>query len=811
MTCADLHLHSCYSKHPAEWFLKRLGTQESYTDIDFLYRSAKERGMSFVTLTDHNTIQGALELHRRYPEDTFVSVEVTAYFPENGCKVHVLVYDIDEDQFKKIEAVRTNIYDLREFLLEQEIVHSLAHATYSVNERLNADLVEKLLLLFNTFEGVNGARSPYYAKKWMKLLKELTPGDMDRLSAKHGIKPHGPAPWSKGITAGSDDHAGLFQALTFTRGPQCRDPKTFLAAVRNGQTRAEGRSHDFKTFAFSIYKIAYDFSKHKTSADSHDLFNMISSILFDQNGALIASALIPKDQNTPSEGAAGEKNPESLMLEFMEAIARDLADTGGSDMDTKFNRIYASLSSLVDNYFVMVMDSMADAVDKLSLVSFLKNLFASLPFFFLSTPFVTSVRHLTRDRIIINRLREQMDKPEAPSGKRVLWFTDTIHDLNGVSASLRQIAWHAHRTDRNLTLVTCHPGSDKIQALPPNVMNLDSVYSYRPELYTSYTMYFPSLLKAIDRISTCNPERVIISTPGPVGLLGLMAARMLNIPSTGVYHTDFKTQLDLTIKDHTLSSLIFQYDRMFFTMMDEIRVPSMAYVDILNQRGYPGEKLKIFERGINTSLYRYREQGNHEKADSQEPEFTLVWAGRVSHDKNIAYLLEVFELARKEIPGIRLVMAGHGPDYDYFKEITAGIKNVEMKGRVPYEKLPGFYSAGDLFVFPSTMDTFGMVVLEAQACGLPGLVTDIGGPQEIVENGVTGSVLSLARRQDWVSAIQAHARRKAENPEEYRAYKKKISRKVHTQFSWEKALTDMIDLPNRSICIRGEALYAKSA
>ncbi len=806
MTCADLHLHSCYSKHPAEWFLKRIGTQESYTDIDFIYRSAKARGMAFVTLTDHNTIKGALELHRRYPEDTFVSVEVTAYFPENGCKVHVLVYDIDEALFSRIDAIRRNIYDLRGFLVENNIVHSLAHATYNVNDKLDADLVEKLMLLFNTFEGINGARSPYYARKWMKLLGELTPDDMIRLEAKHGIRPHGPTPWKKGLTGGSDDHAGLFHAMTFTQAPECHDHKTFLKAVQDRQTRPEGRSHDFKTFAFSIYKIAYDFSRHKAGADSHDLFTMVSSILFDQNGALIANALLPQDQD--SSTAQETRSPETLMMEFLSAIAKDLNDTGNSDLDTKFDRIYADLSSLIDNYFIMVMDSMADAIDKLSLVSFLKNLFASLPFFFLSTPFVTSVRHLSRDRIIINRLREQMEKPEAPSGKRVLWFTDTIHDLNGVSVSLRQIAWHAFRTDRNLTLVTCHPGGDKIKSLPPNVMNLESVYSYRPELYTAYTMYFPSLLKAIDQISTCNPDRVIISTPGPVGLLGLMAARMLDIPSTGIYHTDFKVQMDLTVKEPSLSSLIFQYDRMFFSKMDEIRVPSKAYVDILTDRGYPKEKLKIFERGINTKLFNYQEP---EIQASPDNEFTLLWAGRVSHDKNITYLLEVFEQVKEQIPEIRLLMAGHGPDFDHFKEITDQMPGVEMKGKVNYEALPEFYNSGDLFVFPSTMDTFGMVVLEAQACGLPGLVTNVGGPQEIVEERVTGRVLSLAHREDWVAAVKAHVHQKAADPTAYTDYKKEISRRVHNQFSWEKALTDMIDLPNQSICIRGEALYSKSA
>lgn len=805
MTRVDLHLHSCYSRHPAEWFLKRLGTRESYTDIDFIYTSAKERGMTFVTLTDHNTIDGALELNRRYPDDTFVSAEVTTYFPENGCKIHVLVYGIDRSQFAEIDRLRHNIHDLREFLADKSIVHSVAHATYDINDRLDTDMVEKLLLLFNTFEGINGARSPYYAKKWMKLLQSLTREDMIRLENRHGIRPLGPCPWSKGLTAGSDDHAGLFQALTYTAGPaDCTTPAEFLQAIRDGRTRPEGRSHDFKTFAFSIYKIAYDFSRHKAAANANDLFSMINQMLFDHNGTALAQALYPGagQKNTEKTNQAKEKR-ELLILEFLASFARDISETGSGNLDEKFNRIYNNIAALIDNYFVMVMESVAAAINTASLAEFIRNLFASLPFFILSTPFVTSLRHLSKDRIIVTGLASRLNNETAPAGRRTLWFTDTIHDLNGVSVSLRQIAWHAFRTDRDLTLVACHAGGDAIRSLPPNVMNLESVFAYTPELYSSYTMHFPSLLKAIDRISACNPDRIIVSTPGPVGVVGIMAARMLGIPCTGIYHTDFKTQLDLTVKDPTLSSMALRYERLFFSMMDDIRVPSRAYVQILKDRNYPEAKLRVFDRGINASLFH---------AENRITEgFTIIWAGRVSHDKNIAYLLDVFQAVRQEFPEIRLSMAGTGPDYDYFKDMTRTIPGVTMAGKIAHENLPAFYNAGDLFVFPSTMDTFGMVVLEAQACGVPALVTDIGGPQEIVEGGTTGNVLSLSDRTAWAAAIRSYIRKKADDPQTYAAMRSDISRRILSQFSWEKALADMLDEPGQPCHDRESRSYSKSA
>jgi hypothetical protein len=146
---ADLHVHSCHSKHPGEWILQRLGAQESYTPVETIYRQAKEQGSAFVTLTDHNTIDGALELCRAHPEDCFVSTEATAYFPEDGCKVHTLCYDISPAQFATIQRARENICNLRDYLRQEDIACSVAHATFSVNNRLTLDHIEKLLVLFD--------------------------------------------------------------------------------------------------------------------------------------------------------------------------------------------------------------------------------------------------------------------------------------------------------------------------------------------------------------------------------------------------------------------------------------------------------------------------------------------------------------------------------------------------------------------------------------------------------------------------------------------------------------------------------------
>ena len=180
--------------------------QECYTEPQTLYRLAKKLGMSRVTITDHNVIDGSLEI-AGYP-DTFISEELTAYFPEDRCKAHVLVYDINEKQHLDLQQARENIYDLVHYLEENQIPHVLAHPFWSVNDRLTPVHFDKFLLLFKNFE-LNGARDSHLNEGLKAMLSQLTPKDLDALADKYGITPSMHNPWQKNLTGGSDDHLVL--------------------------------------------------------------------------------------------------------------------------------------------------------------------------------------------------------------------------------------------------------------------------------------------------------------------------------------------------------------------------------------------------------------------------------------------------------------------------------------------------------------------------------------------------------------------------------------------------------------------------
>jgi len=132
---ADLHVHSKYSDRPAEWLLRRVGRPECFVEPTEVYRRAKQRGMDFVTLADHNSISGALEI--AHLPGVFLSVEITTYFPEDGCKIHLLASGIDEPQFREIQELRANIYELHGYLESQRIIAAVNHPLFRVNDRMD--------------------------------------------------------------------------------------------------------------------------------------------------------------------------------------------------------------------------------------------------------------------------------------------------------------------------------------------------------------------------------------------------------------------------------------------------------------------------------------------------------------------------------------------------------------------------------------------------------------------------------------------------------------------------------------------------
>src|SRR5207237_9348833 len=128
--------------------------------------------MDYVTLTDHDTIEGCLQIGDL--ANVFISEQVTTYFPQDPCKIHLLVWGISEAQHTAIVPLRDNIFDLQAYLQQESITHSVAHPLYSINGKLETSHLARLILLFKHFEGVNGLRDALLSLLGRQLLAGLT-------------------------------------------------------------------------------------------------------------------------------------------------------------------------------------------------------------------------------------------------------------------------------------------------------------------------------------------------------------------------------------------------------------------------------------------------------------------------------------------------------------------------------------------------------------------------------------------------------------------------------------------------------------
>jgi glycosyltransferase involved in cell wall biosynthesis/predicted metal-dependent phosphoesterase TrpH len=793
----DLHVHSCHSGHPSEWILQRLGARESYTPVETVYRLAKEQGNTFVTLTDHNTIDGALELCRLHPDDCFVSTEATAYFPEDGCKVHVLCYGITPEQFAAIQRARENIYNLRDYLRHERIACSIAHATFSVNNRLTLGHIEKLLVLFDVFEGINGTRGQEGNRVWQQVLQRFTANDLARLSAKHQLDPWGETSWIKSQTGGSDDHAGLFVGYTWTKA-DASSKEAFLDSIRQGRTAPGGRYGDYKALAYSIFKIASEHVRQRQGSTT-GLAGLLASILFSENGPRLRERLFLRKLGFQRSAR------DQIMYRFLHRLWEITQDASDFGPDWQIVYAYDALATLLDEFIAEIARSIECGVSGKQSQDVLQYLSSTLPALLFATPFISTLRVLNKGRELNDQLVHAFNLNPDADAKRVLWFTDTIADLNGVSVTVNELAESAYRERAPLRLVGCPTAAEQRLPIVSRLLALPCIYEVTPSFYNAHTVRFPSLLRSLDTIADTKPDKIVISTPGPVGLTGYLAARLLGVPCVGVYHTDFTRQAEVITGDRQMIDAIRYYVNGFYARMDEIRVPSQSYMLLLADQGHDRAKMRLFKRGLGPhftqiSDRRIKEIGARWFRDEVA---TLLYTGRLGKEKNLDFLVDIFDRLRSEGVEARLLIAGEGPERENLERRLAPQGNrVQFTGRLDRDTLKAFYVLADVLVFPSTTDTFGMSVLEAQTFGLPALVSQRGGPQEIVIDGKTGYALDTGQTGLWVKTCRTLIEARRRNPSGYHAWRQEIREMFTSRASWTNLIDEITEKPAAAACQR---------
>lgn len=740
----DLHIHTRFSVRPATWFLQKIGSPESYADPEDVYKLAKAHGMDFVTVTDHDSIEGALAI--AHHDDAFVSEEITTTFPEDRCKVHILLWNITESQHREAHRLAPNIFELQQYLEQERIHHAVAHALYSINKRLTAGHFERLLLMFKMFEVRNGYRDRLSNEVLTEILDSLTPEIVERLADVYDIEPHHHEPWIKYRTAGSDDHSCTFVGKTFTETPRAADVDEYLRHVTEGRGAAGGEHGSTQKFGYTIYKVSYSY--HLAQVESEG----------KTPNPLIEAALKTIFENEPAPGTPSVPPPASqpTFKDVLHRESRSLSTEIEDDaerLETKAYDWIDKLSGRVVGGYVEDTFRKAFRGDLVGAGAAFGNLapvaVALLPYF-QAYSFMHNDRPLL-DQILKDYTGRTLVERNGPIRRG--WFSDTVFDLTGVVVTLQNMARAAEDLGYELTI--CTSGSRDPADFPGRIKVFDPIFEVNLPEYELIKLPFPSPLEVIRFCEDEQFDEIIVSTQGFVGLMGILAGRMLRIPVSGIYHSDVPQHLAYNTGDEGMELAGWKYMEWFYGKMDHIYVNSDAYMDQLECHGFDRSKLSIFPRGTDAELFhpRYRDPDFFPSRGVPDG-VNLLYVGRVARDKNLDFLYECFRSLREIGLKVNLIIAGTGPYLEDFQKKTAGDR-VFFLGYITGEELSRAYASSDIFVFPSTTDTYGNVVLEAQASGLPVVVSDVGGPQEIIRRDVSGFVTNVGETAEFVSHVRA--------------------------------------------------------
>jgi len=336
---------------------------------------------------------------------------------------------------------------------------------------------------------------------------------------------------------------------------------------------------------------------------------------------------------------------------------------------------------------------------------------------------------------------------------KIVLFTDTLCDLNGVSNFIQDIAKEAIKKEVQLFILTSTAKKDCPTL--PNIYNIKPLFKMKMPFYHQLDLVFPSYGDMKNITEQIQPDIIHISTPGMVGFLGRSIAKKNNIPIIGTYHTDFPKFIYNNIPIKWVERLTIQIMRYFYKNFTALFVRSNEYMKIAQEHTHlPQEDIHVLQAGIDTAKFNthYKSIDIWEEYNIPQNHTKALYVGRLTKEKNFPLLLEYWSTYFALSPNkhISRIVVGSGK----LNEERYAPFNVKFLGEKRGETLSKIYASADLFLFPSTTDTLGQVVMEAMSSGLSIIVSHKGGPQTLIDpNKPAGYVIDTKNKALWIESI----------------------------------------------------------
>lgn len=360
---------------------------------------------------------------------------------------------------------------------------------------------------------------------------------------------------------------------------------------------------------------------------------------------------------------------------------------------------------------------------------------------------------------------------------RIAIFTETfLPKVDGIVVSVCRLLEHLEKHGH--TAMVFAPGGSPRTYSGAKVFSFRSVQvPFYPEMNIS-----PPWAVVENKLREFKPDLVHLVNPVSLGLAGLRAAKLFQIPVIASYHTDvpgFAEHWNLGF----LSNSIYRYARWIHNRVDLNVCPSEFTRKQLYEHNF--ERVEIWRGGVDVKLYspqkRSKEMRNYLSANQPERPL-LLYVGRISPEKRIDRLYPIL----KEYPEVRLAIIGDGPSREGLEKKFADTDTI-FTGYMQGEKLAAAYASGDIFTFTGDKETFGNVVIEAMASGLPVLAPNSGGVTDLVIDQYNGRQYDPYNPDSMINA----AKTMIKNPDLAKEYGRK-GRQLAEGSTWEITLDELL-------------------
>ena len=683
----DLHCHSTASVLSKLGVQRSLGLPECATPPEDVLELATRRGMDFVTITDHDTIAGALEI----ADDprVFISEELTVWFKGEPQAVHVLCYGITPDDHEWLQAHNNDVEACADYLRENDITSALAHPFYAVEAPLTPRHRRRLAQLFPVWETRNGSRAP-----------ELN------MPAAVYIETHG----GIGI-AGSDDHAGVDIGRTFTETPRAQTWQEFLAYIGAGRASARGEQGSAEKWAHAAMGLATRAlgpPERGAKPSPQAVFTMVERVMREGD---VRSGAIGAD--------LGPDDARAVLGAWLEAVDIDTSEvdllTILQDRDFSHAALFRRARRKHERKLAKTVGELVAMTERPSgsadFAAAASGLFEACV---AAIPYAPAAAFLGKEKA---KLKSREGEP-----LRVALVADGVGGMHGVTHTLDEIR------ERGV------PGFEvEVVGTDRNVdRRLSAVAEIDIPFYAGLKVGVPSLPAVVETLADGNYDLVHLCTPGPAGIAAAVIARIMDLPVLGSYHTELAAYAGLRAADPQIELLTRAATAAFYGQCGHVLTPSPQSDEVLVEMGIGADRIGRWDRGVDIERFDPGKRVPGLFGDG----FNVLYAGRLTREKGADLLADAFLAARAQDERLHLVLAGGGPEEGQLRARLG--RHATFLGWQDGEDLARTYASADAFLFASRTDTFGQVLLEAQASGLPVVAVAEGGPCSIIDHGVTG-------------------------------------------------------------------------